>query len=95
MANRWGKMKTVAEFIFLGSKITANGDCNHEIKRHLLPRIKSISKLGNILKGTDITLPIKVHLVNAMISVVVMYRCESWTLKKIEPQRIDALELWY
>ena len=76
-------------------KSLAGDYCNHEIERHMLPRRKSMTKLESILKGTDITLPIKVHLVKAMISVVVMYRYESWTIKKVEPQRIDAFELWY
>jgi len=88
-------VEAVTRLFSWAPKSLAGDYCNHEIKRHLLPRMKSISRLENILKGTDITLPIKVHLVNAMISVVVMYRCESWTLKKNEPQRIDALGLWY
>ena len=86
--------ETVAEFIFLGSKITAGGDCNHEIKRHLLLGSKVMTNLDSILKSRDITLPIKVHLVKATVFPVVMYGCESWTVKKAEHQRIDAFELW-
>ena len=85
-------VETVADFIFLGSKITADGDCSHEIKRHLLLGRKVMINLDNILKSRDITLPIKVHLVKAMIFPVVMYGCESWTIKKAEYQRIDAFE---
>ena len=77
-------METVTAFLFLGSKITADGDCNHEIKRHLLLGGKTMSKLDSILKSRDITLPTKVHLVKAMVFPVVMYRCESWTVKKAE-----------
>jgi len=88
-------VELVADFIFLGSKITADGDCSHEIKRHLLLWRKIITKLDNILNSRDITLPTKVHLVNAMVFPVVMYRCESWTIKKAEHWRIDAFELWY
>ena len=83
MANR-ETMETVTDFIFLGSKITADGDCSHEIKRPLLLRRKVMSNLGNILKSRDITLPTKVCLVKAMVSPVVMYGCESWTIKKVE-----------
>ena len=86
--------ETVAEFIFLGSKITADGDCSHEIKICLLLGRKFMTNLDNILKSRDITLPTKVHLVKAMVFPVVMYRCESWTVKKAEHQRIDAFELW-
>ena len=86
--------ETVADFIFMGFKITADGDCNHEIKRHLLLGRKVMTNLDNILKSRDITLPTKVHLVKAMIFPVVMYGCESWTVKKAESQRIDAFELW-
>ena len=82
------------DFIFLGSKITADGDCNHEIKRHLLLGGKTMSKLDSILKNRDITLPTKVHVVKAMVFPVVIYGCESWTIKKAEHQRIDAFELW-
>ena len=81
-------------FIFLGSKITADGDCSHEIKRHLLFGREVMTNLDSILKSRDITLPTKVHLVKAMVFLVVMYRCESWTIKKAERQRIDAFELW-
>ena len=87
-------METVTEFIFLGSKITTNGDCSHEIKRRLLLGRKVMTNLDSILKSTDITLPIKVCLVKAMVFPVVMYGCESWTIKKAEYQRIDAFELW-
>ena len=87
-------METVTEFIFLGSRITADGDCSHEIKRHLLLGRKAITNLDSILKTKDITLPTKVHQVKAMVFPVVMCRCESWTIKKAECQRIDAFELW-
>ena len=87
-------VETVAEFIFLGSKITADGDCSHEIKRCLLLGRKVMTNLDSILKSRDITLPIKVHLVKAMAFTVVMYGCESWTVKKAEHRRIDAFELW-
>ena len=86
--------ETVADFIFLGSKITAGGDCSHEIKRHLLLERKVITNLDSILKSRDITLPTKVHLVKAMVFPVVMYGYESWTIKKAEHRRIDAFELW-
>ena len=94
MANRWGTMETVTDFIFLGSKITADGDCSHEIKRHLLLRRKVMTNLDSIFKSRDITLPTKVHLFKAMVFPVVMYGCESWTVKKAEHRRIDAFELW-
>ena len=87
-------METVRDFIFLGSKITADGDCSHEIKRHLLLGRKVMTNLDSILKSRDITLPTNVNLVKAMIFPVVMYDCESWTVKKAERQRIDAFELW-
>ena len=87
-------VQTVADFIFLGFKITADGDCNHEIKRHLLLGRKVMFNLDSILKSRDITLPTKVCLVKAMVFPVVMYGCESWTIKKAEHQRIDASELW-
>ena len=87
-------METVTVFIFLGSKITADGDCSHEIKRHLLLGRKAVTNLDSILKSRDITLPTKVHLVKAMVFPVVMYGCESWTIKKAEHRRIDAFELW-
>ena len=87
-------VETVSDFIFLGSKITANGDCSHVIKRCLLLGRKVMTKLDSILKSRNITLPTKVHLVKAMVFPVVMYVCESWTIKKAEHQRIDAFELW-
>ena len=87
-------MERVTDFIFLGSKITADGDCSHEIKRHFLLGRKAMTKLDSMLKSRDITLPTKVHLVKAMFFPVVMYGCESWTIKKAEHQRIDAFELW-
>ena len=86
--------ETVADFIFLGSKITADGDCSHEIKRCLLLGRKVMTNLDSILKSRDITLSTKVRLVKAMVFPVVMYGCESWTIKKAERQRIDAFELW-
>ena len=87
-------VETVADFIFLGSKITTDGDCSHEIKRHLLLGRKVITNLHSILKSRDITLPTKFHLVKAMVFPVVMYGCESWTLKKAKCRRVDAFELW-
>ena len=87
-------METVSDFIFLGSKITADGDCSHEIKRHLLLGRKVMTNLDIIFKSRNITLPTKVHLVKAMVFPVAMYECESWTIKKAEHQRIDAFELW-
>ena len=86
-------METVTDFIFLGSKITEGGDCNHEIKRHLLLGRKVMTNLDSIFKSRDITLPTNVHLVKAMVFPVVMYGCESWTVKKAEHRRIDAFEL--
>ena len=98
MGNRWGNRgnsgNSVRLYILGGSKITADGDCSHEIKRHLLLRRKVMTDLDSILKSRDITLPTKVHLVKAMVFPVVMYWCESWTVKKIECRRIDAFELW-
>ena len=88
-------METEANFIFLGSKITADGDCSHEIKRRLLLGMKVITNLDSILKSRDITLPTKVRLVQAMVFPVVMYGCDSWAVKKAECRRIDAFELWY
>ena len=88
-------VETVADFIFLGSKITADGDCSHEIKRRLLLGRKVMTNLYCIFKSRVITLPTKVHLVKAMVFPVVMYGCESWTVKKAERQRIDAFELCY
>ena len=87
-------METVSDFIFLGSKITPDGDCTHEIKRCLLFGRKVMTNLDSILKSRDITLPTKVHLIKAMVFPVVMYGCESWTIKKAECLRIDAFELW-
>ena len=90
----WGKMETVIDFIFLGSKINADGDCSHGIKRCFLLKRKAMTNLDSILKTRDIILLTKVHRVKAMVFPVVMYGCESWTIKKAEGQRIDALELW-
>ena len=87
-------VETVASFIFLGSKTTADGDCSHEIKRHLLLGRKAMTNLDSILKSRNITLLTKVHLVKAMVFPVVTYGCESWTIKKDERRRIDAFELW-
>ena len=87
-------VKTVADFIFLGSKMTADGDCSHEIKRRLLLERKVMTNLNSILKSRDITLPTKVHLVKAMVFPVVMFGCDCWTIKKAEHQRINAFELW-
>ena len=87
-------VETVANFILLDSKVTADGDCSHEIKRRLLLGRKVMSNLDSIFKSRDITLPTKVHLVKAMFLPVVMYGCESWTVKKAERQRIDTFELW-
>ena len=87
-------METVRDFIFLGSKITANGDCSHEIKRSLLLGIKAMINLDSILKSRNTTLPTKAYLVKVMVFPVVMYGCESWTIKRAEGQRIDAFELW-
>ena len=95
MANRYGEaVEAVSDFIYLGSKITADGDCSHEIKRCLLLGRKVMTNLDTILKSRDITLPTKVHLVKAMVFPVVMYGCESWTVKKAERWKIDAFELW-
>ena len=87
-------VETVSDFIFWGSKITANGDCSHEIKRHLLLGKKAMTNLDSIFKSRDIALSTKVHLVKAMVFPVVMYGCESWTVKKAEHPRIDAFALW-
>ena len=89
-----GKQWKQSDFIFLGSKITADGECSHEIKRRLLLGRKVMTNLDSIVKSRDISLPTKVRLVKAMVSPVVMYGCESWTVKKAESQRIDAFELW-
>ena len=88
-----GKLETVTDY-FLGSKITADGDCSHEIKRQMLLGTKAMTNLDSLLKSRDITLPTKVRLVKAMVFLVVMYRCESWTVKNAERRRIDAFELW-
>ena len=93
MTCRWETMETVTDFSFLGSKITADGDCSHEIKKCLLFGRKVMTNLDSLLKSRDITLPTKVHLVKAMVFPVVMYGCESWTIKKAELRRIDAFEL--
>ena len=87
-------LETVTDFIFLGSKITADGDCSHEIKRQLLLGRKAMTNKDSILKSRDIILPTKVCLVKAMVFPIVMYGCENWTIKKVECQRIDAFELW-
>ena len=87
-------METVTDFILLGSKITADGDCSHEIKRRLLLGRNAMTNLDSILKSRDITLPTKVHIIKAIVFPVVMYECESWTVKKAEHQRTDAFELW-
>ena len=89
-----GKQWKQSDLIFWGSKITADGDCSHEIKRHLLLGRKVMTNLDSILESRDITLPTKVHLVKAMVFPVVMYGCESWTVKKAECRRIDSFELW-
>ena len=88
-------VETVSDFIFWGTKITADGDCSHEIKKHLLLGRKVVANLDSIFKSRDITLPTKVCLIKVMVFPVVMYGCESWTIKKAERQRIDAFELWY
>ena len=88
------KVETMTDFLFLGSKITADSDCSHEIKRHLLLGRKSMTNLDNILKSRDITLLTKIHIVKAMVFPVAMYRCESWTIKKAECRRTDAFKLW-
>ena len=95
MGNRWETMETVRDFIFGGSKITADGNCSHEIKRCLLLGRKVMTNLDSLLKSRDIALPTKVCLIKAMVFPVVMYGCESWTVKKAECRRIDAFELWY
>ena len=94
MADDGETMATVRDLIFLGSKITADGDCSHEIKRCFLLGRKAMTNLDSILKSKDITLPTKLCLIKAMVFPVVMYECESWTIKKAECQRIDAFELW-
>ena len=94
MAKRWETMETVTDFIFLGSKIAADGDCSHEIKRCLLLGRKAVTNVDSMLKSKGIALPTKVSLVKAMVFSVVMHGCESWTIKKAKCQRIDAFELW-
>ena len=94
MANRWELVETVADFIFGGSKITADGDCSHEVKRRLLLGRKAMTNLDSILKSRDITLSTKVHLVKAMVFPVIMYGFESWAIRKAERRRIEAFELW-
>ena len=94
MANRWGKEEAVASFIFLGSKVTVNSDGSHETKRYLLLGRKAMANLDSVLKSRDITLPTKLCVVKATVFPVVTYRCESWTIKKAECQRIDGFELW-
>ena len=93
MANRWETMETVRDFIFLGSKITPDGDCSHEIRRYLLLGSKAMTNLDSVLKSRDITLLTKVHILKAMVFPVVRYRCESWSIKKAKCQKIDAFEL--
>ena len=95
MGNRWETVETVTDFILGGSRITAHGDCSHEIKRCLLLGRKVMTNLDSTLKSRDITLPTKVHLVKAMVFPIVVYGCESWTIKKAERGRMDAFELWY
>ena len=95
MANKWGNMETVTKFLFLGSKIAADSDCSHEIEKSLLLGRKAMTNLDSILKSRDIALPTKVLLVKALVFPVVMYGCESWTIKITECWRIDAFELWY
>ena len=93
MANTWETIETVTGFPFWGSKITADGDCSHEIKRHLLLGRKAVTNLDSLLKSRDDTLPAKVHVVKAMVFLVVMFGCESWTIKKAEHRRVDAFEM--
>ena len=95
MENRWENLERVTDFIFLGSKITADGDCSHDIKRHLLLGRKATTNLDSVLKSRDITLPTKVSIVKVIVSSAVMNRCESCTIKKAECWRIDVFELWY
>ena len=94
MANRWETLETVRYFILGGSKITADGDCSHEIKRCFVLGRKAMTNLDSILKSRDITLPTKIHLIKAMVFPVVMYGCESWTIKKAERQTTASFELW-
>ena len=94
MRNRWGKIGNVTDFIFLCSKVIVDVDCSHEIKRHLLLGRQAMTNLDSVLKNRDTTLQTKIQIVKAIIFPVVMYKCESWTIKKAESQRIDAFELW-
>ena len=94
MANRWGNSGNSDRLYFLGSKITTDGDCSHEIKRHLLLERKGMTNLDSVLKSRDITLPTKVHIVKPMVFPVIMYGCETWTTKKAKCQRIDGFKLW-
>ena len=94
MSNSWGEKETVTDFVFLGSKINVVGDCSHEIKRHLLLGRNAMTSLDKVLKSRIITSLTKVHLVKAMVFPLVMYRCESWTIKKAEHHRIGAIKLW-
>ena len=94
MANRRGKVEVVTDFLFLGSKITADGDCSHEIRRQLLLGRKAMTNLDSVVKSRDITLSTKVHIVKTLVFPAFLYGCESWTVKKAERQRIDAFELW-
>ena len=93
MADRWRKVETVTDFIFLGSKITVDGDCRHEIRRPLLLGRKRTTDLNSVLKSRDVTLTTNVHIIKAVVFPVVTYSCESWTIKKAEHQRIDAFKL--
>ena len=94
MANRGAKVEVVTDFLFLGSKITVDSDCSHEIRRQLLLGRKAMTNLGSVLKSRDITLPTKVRIVKAVVFPVVTYGCENWTVKKAECQRFDAFKLW-
>ena len=95
MANRRGKVEAMTGFIFLGSQITVDGDCSHEIKRHLLFGRKTMTNLDSLVKSRDITLPTKIHVIKAVAFPIVMYRCESWTIKKAEHRKTDAFKLWF
>ena len=95
MKNRWGKMKTVIDFTFLGSRITVDGDCSHEMKRHLLRGWKAMTNVDKIFKSRELTLLTKVHIVKCMVFLILMYGCEIWTIEKAEHWIIDAFELWF
>ena len=95
MANRRGKVEAMTGFIFLGSQITVDGDCSHEIKRYLLFGRKTMTNLDSLVKNRDITLPTKIHVIKAVAFPIVMYRCESGTIKKAEHRKIDAFKLWF